>query len=194
LTNECKSQVCNGIVTPVFFYNIPPDRILTKVNACHEKNISLTILPSKKWIPSEFIRRWNLSYFKPFAPTRHGPAAQAFYTEPGSTITIDYDFVPYIHFEGWPKYSSEWIIRWRPNNWPPKELILEVVQCGFGVTPVGYDYNMNMTDYEWRMSFSKAENMLFRSIELEKLVFFAEMKTVIKSSDVNREILSSYYL
>jgi hypothetical protein len=166
---------------------------LKNILACSEDDgVTLNQLSEEKYINSEFINKWNLSFLKPLQPKPHGPAAQV-------DLKTDLfprmmDITPYIKFEGWPITALEWIKRVRLNNWPSMSLVSDVVECGFGVVPVSYQNNSIMADYEWRLSFSKAENLLFHNMNSQQLLIFAMFKNLIDTSSIDTELLKTYYI
>lgn len=71
------------------------------------------------------------------------------------------DFVPALAFENWPPIANEWIKRAR--KWPPPPLVQNIIQYGFHV--VAKSSSKETEDYEWRISFAKANSLLLKSID-----------------------------
>ncbi|EDO49681.1 predicted protein [Nematostella vectensis] len=122
----------------------------------------------------------------------------------------------------WPEPGMDWLVRPRPGGWPLPELIQEIVELGCHLAPVGrgkrtgktltiFQYKKNpelagtsreskegpdnhqvMDEFEWRMSFSLAENRLAQSltpVQRHTLVLLKIIKKVYFP-----EVISSYFL
>jgi hypothetical protein len=151
----------------------------------HFGEIKIEEMPHEKYISSDFVRKWIMSFLGPLNPVCHGPAAQVIFDMTIESGYPEADFTP--------KIASEWITRPRVCDWPTRALIKEVVKCGFGATPVCHDEKAEMADYEWRISFSDAEIKLFKTMEFERCVFYTVIKIFIYDN-IDKELFKSYYV
>jgi hypothetical protein len=145
----------------------------------------------EKYINSKFIQKWNFAIFRPLQPIQHGPAVRV---ELNIPIATTYDITPYIQFEGWPRIALEWINRVRFSNWPSRSLIREIVESDFGAVPVSYKENCKMAEYEWRISFSNAESLLFQNMDNNQVLIYSVCKNLIDLSNIDKELLKTYYI
>lgn len=73
---------------------------------------------------------------------------------------VEVDFVPAFYFSGWPKQATAW--RDRDRKWPTLDLVQQVLDGGYHVVPKSS--SEKSVDYEWRVSFSYAENTILKAI------------------------------
>lgn len=124
----------------------------------------------------------------------HGPCASFEFPGP---LNIDTDVLLCLSFTSWPKLANEWKERTRINNWPPSDLISEIVHEGCLVVPIG---NPNSQDYyvQWRISFSLAEKKLVHSFNHTQFLCYGFLKLYLKHViDLKVEVkglLCSYFL
>ncbi|XP_033741597.1 uncharacterized protein LOC117328244 [Pecten maximus] len=94
-----------------------------------------------------------------------GPAVSAFLTDrrASMTTTLHTDIVIALPYPGWPSQAREWLSRERKYGWPNETLRHEIQNnIGCMIVPVGR-YGSDMEDFQWRVSFSRAEMLLSRS-------------------------------
>ena len=103
--------------------------------------------------------------------------------------SLSCDIVLSIFCQGWPVCAREWITRKR--LWPDISFVENILQGGFHIVP------KSSSDGDFRLSFSRAETMLVKTLLPLQHKVMRAFKTVIKyhqhSWDPNvKEILSSY--
>ncbi|CAC5369742.1 unnamed protein product [Mytilus coruscus] len=103
----------------------------------------------------------------------HGPCS--------STICGSYDFLSTYKCHSWPTVVAEWITRPRNYEWPPTELIEDIVRDNILLAPIGSKSNNKKENpFEWRMSFSIAEKMLVHSFNHTQILCYALLKYTLK--------------
>ncbi|XP_052064726.1 uncharacterized protein LOC127704635 isoform X2 [Mytilus californianus] len=119
----------------------------------------------------------------------HGPCT--------SSICGSYDFLSTYKCNSWPRNATEWITRPRSYQWPPTELIEDIVRDNVLLAPIGNKSNNKKEDpYEWRMSFSIAEKMLVHSFNHTQILCYALLKYTLKEV-IHRKIkgtMCSYFM
>lgn len=75
----------------------------------------------------------------------------------GTQVTFSFDFVLALEWNEWPVCAKEWVARDR--KWPDQTFVAEVINSGVYLVPKASE--CGDPDLEWRISFSKAEKMLF---------------------------------
>ena len=75
----------------------------------------------------------------------------------GTQVTFSFDFVLALDWNEWPISAKEWITR--PRKWPDQTVVAEVVSSGVYLVPKASKYGD--PELEWRISFSKAEKILY---------------------------------
>ncbi|XP_047127424.1 uncharacterized protein LOC124808422 [Hydra vulgaris] len=73
------------------------------------------------------------------------------------------DYVLCFTCQRWPSCARDWITRTRLGNWPTFQLIQQVTQDGCHVVRMGH-INSRNRDFEFRLSFSKAEVTLAHTL------------------------------
>ncbi|XP_069132826.1 uncharacterized protein [Argopecten irradians] len=94
-----------------------------------------------------------------------GPAVNAFLTDRRApmTSTLHTDIVIALPYPGWPAQAQEWLSRARKYGWPSLALRQEIQSSiGCMIVPIG-QHGSEMEDFQWRVSFSRAEMLLSRS-------------------------------
>jgi hypothetical protein len=156
---------------------------LSKCVVVQQSNILKSYIGSDKYISSYTFRQRFLSFMglicRDKISKEHGPA-----------VIVDgfTDHAPSIHFESWPHHAVEWIIRKRLNNWPPKNIIIDIVRNGHCVVPVSFH---EQSKYEWRLSFSLGERLLLNSIHVTRIQILILVKLLCKEIDIT---FKSYFI
>ena len=75
----------------------------------------------------------------------------------GTQVTFSFDFVLALDWNEWPICARVWITRDR--KWPDQTVVAEIINSGVYLVPKASKYGD--PELEWRISFSKAEKMLF---------------------------------
>lgn len=101
---------------------------------------------------------------------------------PGRRNNYPHDYVPCLRCERWTTLAGGWADRTRAFDWPSKELILEIISEDCHVVPVfchdSADSNLSQT--EWRLSFSNAEKKLIHSLAIEQCQSYIMAKLIMK--------------
>lgn len=102
---------------------------------------------------------------------------------PGGRNNYPHDYVPCLRCERWTTLAGGWAVdRTRAVDWPSKELILEIISEGCHVVPVFCHDNTesNLSQTEWRLSFSNAEKKLIHSLATEQRQSYIMAKLIMK--------------
>lgn len=75
----------------------------------------------------------------------------------GTQVTFSFDFVLALDWNEWPLSAKEWITRGR--KWPDQTRVAKVINSGVYLVPKAS--KCGDPELEWRISFSKAEKILF---------------------------------
>ena len=112
-----------------------------------------------------------------------------------SSIIIDRDFVFGLRCSNWPYQANEWLSRIRNKNWPRKQMIVNIVSMGCHIVPVS-SHGCIHPMFEWRLSFSKAELMLVKSLPRKLKLAYVISKTLIKTALKRHKVtmFASYHL
>lgn len=102
------------------------------------------------------------------------------------------DNVAAFRFYKWPEVAKEFLTRYRPSNWPSKELIEAATSNGCGFIAKGRD--CIDLQYQWRISFAASEKILSRSLKPCQVRAYLFMKSLAKYSLKKPKGLSSYML
>ena len=92
------------------------------------------------------------------------------------------------HF--WPKVALPWIQRCQVKKWPPESVLSTIVKEGCHVVPVG---SLPNKEYEWRISFSGAEQKLIYSMNHCQFLCYGLLKIFLKQV-INSPCLCSYFM
>ena len=135
----------------------------------------------------------------------HGPSINIILTLQESLTIIailSFDLVTFIQLDYWPDEASGWITRQR--RWPSSILVSQAVQLGAQLVPKPQKITNACTGdletgdpMEWRLSFTKAENLLAQNrthnqklvYQMAKAIFYKHLHLEIKGNQ-----FSSYAL
>ena len=145
----------------------------------------------------------------------HGPAVSFKVSEPKDTVSIltkifdespdkngmdrrpglqcDIDMVACIESRKWPEIANNWISRYRPGNWPDKDLIGKLKATTVYLAPVGHKNSPDVY-LQWRPSFNVAEKALIRDFNRTQINCYALLKIYLKDhlKRIVPDVLSSY--
>ncbi|XP_052271843.1 uncharacterized protein LOC127872558 [Dreissena polymorpha] len=189
----------NGVHAYYFDENDLVDKQWVKANVLKDlQNSKFFVLTKLFWI----LQTLPLSIIK---ATGVGFEFSSFDINP-KTITlrnISIDCVPAFSFSGWPRPASEWLHRTR--YWPIKEVIEEIVNTGCQIVakrPLYIhdpgDENRSPeeieTDVIFRLSFSKCELVLSKTMSKSQLMLWRILKAYQKGFlQVKPKVLASYH-
>ena len=114
----------------------------------------------------------------------------------GRQFAADRDFVFALRCRSWPHQANEWLTRQRRNKWPSEKQVKEIESLGCLIVPVASHLNKLVRDYEWRLSFSKAELKLVETFTENIKLGYAILKALIKYAmkQKNLTMFASYHL
>ena len=113
-----------------------------------------------------------------------------------SDMFVKRDFVFGVRCNSWPQQAREWVTRQRDSNWPTKNQIKDIESSGYFLVPVSSHHSKPLSDYEWRLSFSKAELVLIKDFPENVKLGYALLKTLIKyeMKKCKLTVFASYHL
>ena len=113
-------------------------------------------------------------------------------------IPIDYVYSVLCLY--WPSQAEGWASRQRRYGWPSDLTIRRVLQTGCDVVPATHRDCKNNTS-QWRLSFSRAETILLKSLKRHQQIVYHMLRSVVKKEfiidrDYKRgdEILCTYHI
>jgi hypothetical protein len=148
----------------------------------------------EQYISSELFRQAYTEFNRNSDPAyqscvQHGPCASHV---AGGSLEVDHAYCLGSHH--WPALALPWIERCRQKQWPPDDVLRDIVNSGFHVVPIGSDPSKGD---EWRISFSQAEQKLVYSMNHVQFLCYGLMKIFLKeviNAQVNDPILCSYFM
>ena len=90
----------------------------------------------------------------------------------------------------WPPGASEWKTRSRKHGWPDERTISLVVEGGCHIVPVAHD-DCTENEFQWRISFSRAEVTLMRTLTLGQQYIYNMLRLFVKTELIPVEWSSS---
>ena len=150
-------------------------------------------------------RDWATCYVAgPYVKTAYrGPAIKTYKPSELSSGRwygkFDEDLIFCLNCLFWPPEASGWSTRCRRHQWPSQETIALVVENGCHIVPVAH-IDCSKDQYQWRISFSKAELILIKSWSQGQqyvyhlLRYFAKKELLKEDWRNTDEILSTYTL
>ena len=114
----------------------------------------------------------------------------------GRQFAADRDFVFALKCRSWPHQAHEWLTRQRENKWPSEKQVKEIGSLGCLMVPVASHLNTLVRDYEWRLSFSRAELKLVETFTENIKLGYAILKALIKYAMKQKglTVFASYHL
>ena len=126
---------------------------------------------------------------------------------PASTLNemdIVRDLVPCVRCLSWPTQANEWPTRRRKSDWPDAATIGRIVRNGCDLVNVTHHQardNEFAIEFQWRLSFSRAETALLNSWTLTQQVIYHILRVVNKGAGLCKlrdnnedQILSGYHM
>ena len=113
-----------------------------------------------------------------------------------SDMFLKRDFVFGLRCNSWPQQAREWVTRQRDSNWPTENQIKDIESSGCFLVPAASHHSKSLRDYEWRLSFSKAELVLIKDFPENLKLGYALLKTLIKyeMKKCQLTVFASYHL
>nr|XP_022286728.1 uncharacterized protein LOC111099655 isoform X1 [Crassostrea virginica]XP_022286729.1 uncharacterized protein LOC111099655 isoform X1 [Crassostrea virginica] len=122
---------------------------------------------------------------------QHGPCA----TFDHHGLEAEYAYCFRSHH--WPNLALPWIQRCQLKNWPPEYVLSSIIKDGCHVVPISSSPLNPERGCEWRMSFSRAEQMLISSMNHCQFLCYGLLKIFLKeviNSTENESCLCSYFM
>ena len=119
----------------------------------------------------------------------HGPAV----TSESPLLQIQVDNVYAIKCNTWPKSANEWKTRMRRWNWPSTDMIKRIVSQSCLLVPVGHRLSPE-PQFEWRLSFSKAEKTLAQSLTVFQKKAYVLLKMLHREFFSSPKVIATYHL
>jgi len=118
---------------------------------------------------------------------------------------VNFDFVPSVRCPIWPQIASDWATRNRDHGWPDQKTISLVIYDACDVVQAVHPSCRQdewMIEYQWRLSFSRAEVTLLNSWTPVQQIVYHMLRVILKSeifsklddSDPNLPKLSNYHI
>ena len=108
---------------------------------------------------------------------------------------VDIDSTLCFYCEGWPALAKHW--QDRKRNWPPENVIKEVLLSGYYLVPKAHPDAPLNHDIQWRLSFSAAEVILIDNFTGVQFLLYQTLKAVLKQNAAphsGAEGLTTYHL
>ncbi|XP_062569346.1 uncharacterized protein LOC134231400 [Saccostrea cucullata] len=150
--------------------------------ALFERNNSL-------FISSSLCRETQRPLFPPgFIP--HGPCVS------GISSGLEREFAFCFASDFWPPSAASWIDRC--HSWPQPNVVCDIIRSGCHFVAIGHKLS-NFEDHEWRISFSRAEQILVHSMNHTQFLTYGLLKLILKeviSNGLEEEdkLLCSYHM
>ena len=141
----------------------------------------------------------------------HGPAIKCenrkfgeFY-KPTSYFLSNIDYVACVFCPSWPPLAADWPLRDRVHGWPDQTTVDSVVSNACDVVGAVHPSCRQdewMSEYEWRLSFSRAEVTLLNSWTPVQQIVYHMLRVILKrelfpktnNNDANVPKLSNYHI
>ncbi|XP_062611119.1 uncharacterized protein LOC134272967 [Saccostrea cucullata] len=122
--------------------------------------------------------------------TPHGPCAS------GIHAGIEYDFAHCFASDFWAPSAASWIDRC--HSWPQPRVVRDIISSGCHFVATGHKLG-NHEDQEWRISFSRAEQILVYSMNHTQFLTYGLLKLILKEVINNGlgeedKLLCSYHM
>lgn len=123
--------------------------------------------------------------------TPHGPCFNLFLDG------IEGDIGTCLFCQYWPQTALPWIERCHEKNWPAQCLLEKILSNGCHVMPIESKSESDENEFEWRLSFSQAEQKLVYSMNHTQFLCYGVLKIFLKDVlrlDKEGLLLCSYFL
>ncbi|XP_062611211.1 uncharacterized protein LOC134273060 [Saccostrea cucullata] len=122
--------------------------------------------------------------------TLHGPCASRIHAG------VEYDYAHCFATDFWPPPAASWIDRC--HSWPQPHVVWDIIRSGCHFVPIGHKLS-NYEDHEWRISFSRAEQILVYSMNHTQFLTYGFLKLILKEVINNGlgeedKLLCSYHM
>ena len=163
-----------------------------------EINLCSVTMNNEIYVSSHLFREQCLIYHQKESGSNisvklHGPCVTVHYKHLGMEV----DFAHCFRSHHWPNGAISWIQRCQLKKWPPDYVLSSIINDGFHVVPIGSSPLNPEYDGEWRISFSRAEQILVSSMNHCQLLCYGLLKICLKeviNTNENEACLCSYFL
>ena len=129
----------------------------------------------------------------------HGPA----FTRHATETDVSLDIVPCVRCLSWPPQAADWPTRHRNYDWPDSATVGRVVNNGCDAVQVAHRLCRQdewMSEYQWRLSFSRAEIVLLNSWMPVQQIVYHMLRVFVKTErltditdSTGTKIISNYH-
>ncbi|XP_062569877.1 uncharacterized protein LOC134231941 [Saccostrea cucullata] len=164
-----------GIIFADCSKSLPGYALLQFITFINNKDTieALVVRNGEYYISSSKFRQMALKFFSliKYSATLHGPCANCFIGP------LKYDQAFCFVSDFWPPSASSWIKRC--STWPRPEVVHDIVKHGCHFVAIGHKMG-NHEDFEWRISFSLAEQKLVYSMNHCQFLTYGLLKLFLK--------------
>ena len=124
---------------------------------------------------------------------QHGPCT-SFYDK---YIEMEIEYVYCFRSHHWPNGAKPWIQRCKLKKWPPDYVLSSIENDGCHVVPISSSPLNPESGFEWRISFSRAEQILVSSMNHCQFLCYGLLKIYLKeviNTNENETCLCSYFM
>nr|XP_022301464.1 uncharacterized protein LOC111109579 [Crassostrea virginica] len=180
--------------------NLPPGFSKLKLMTLSRSSImsSIVIMNNAIYVSSRLFRaKYLISHQKDTCSKipvkQHGPCATVYY----DNLEIEVDYAHCLRSHYWPNGAIPWIQRCQLKKWPPDYVLSSILHDGFHMVPISSSPLNLECDCEWRISFSRAEQILVSSMNHCQLLCYGLLKIYLKeviNTNENEACLCSYFM
>jgi len=133
--------------------------------------------------------------------TPHGPALHLPPVYPYTSLSVDY--IPCVRCLSWPSQAADWPTRHRNYDWPDSATVDRIVSNGCDVVQVAHR-QCRQHEWEgkaqWRLSFSRAENVLINNwMPIQQIVYhvlriFVKSERLAEENELNTMTIANYHI
>ena len=196
----------NELYEIVAYARFPGYVIVRQLGLLHvennQRNLYILDMSAREKISATRYKQNLRSQFSNIGPVVKGPALKSYYNNMSKSSISNssmnsQDYVRTIRCFAWPPAAMEWKTRQRKHGWPDERTIALVVESGCHVVPVAHNDN-RVDEYQWRISFSKAEVILMNSLTpgqqyiYHMLRYFVKRKLLVEELENSEQIVSTY--
>ncbi|XP_061194427.1 uncharacterized protein LOC133202600 [Saccostrea echinata] len=143
------------------------------------------------YISSALYRENTMALFR-HNSTQHGPCAS------GKDGETEYDIAHCFACKQWPSIATSFTLRCQSKRWPPNHVLGDIITLGCHVVPIGLKGSPK-EDFEWRISFSLAEQKLIHCMNHTQFMCYGLLKVFLKEvltveDTSGKPLLCSYFM
>lgn len=132
---------------------------------------SVVVYENRCYISSQRFRNHHYQRIKALIEgTSHGPCFNFFLDN------IEGDIGTCFFCQYWPQTALPWIERCHQKDWPVQSLLEKIIANGCHVMPIESKSESDENEFEWRLSFSQAEQKLVYSMNHTQFLCYGVLK------------------